>query len=74
MTGVQTCALPILHGHIGEEVAYIIHGETDINLNGAIYHLCEGDAIKIPPKTPHRWINDSDQEVNVIFSITPPSF
>lgn len=62
------------YGHVGEEVAYIIHGETDINLNGTIYHLRAGDAIKIPPKTPHQWTNHSPDEVQVIFSVTPPSF
>lgn len=63
-----------VYGHAGEEVAYVINGETDINLNGTIYHLSAGDAIKIPPKTPHRWINQSNGEVRVIFSVTPPSF
>ena len=62
------------HSHTGEEVAFIISGETDIYLSGKTYHLNEGDGIKIPPFSPHRWINNSDQEVKVIFAVTPPSF
>lgn len=62
------------YGHEGEEVAYVIQGETDISLDGTEFHLDEGDAIKIPPKTQHRWMNRSEQEVRVVFAVTPPSF
>lgn len=62
------------YGHAGEEVAFIIYGETDVYLNNTKYHLQEGDAIKIPPMTAHRWVNTSDSEVRVIFAVTPPSF
>lgn len=60
--------------HEGEEVAYVISGETDIELDGDTYHLCEGDAIKIPSTAPHRWINRSKKDVRIIFSVTPPQF
>lgn len=62
------------YSHEGEEVAYVIHGEVDISLEGTVFHLSEGDAVKIPPQTHHRWMNPSEEEVQIIFAVTPPSF
>lgn len=70
--GVASADVP--HEHTGEEVSFVISGETDIYLSGEIYHLREGDGIKIPPFSPHRWINRSEKTVKVIFAVSPPSF
>lgn len=63
-----------LWGHIGEEVAFVLKGEVDVYLEKNRYHLCEGDAVKIPSNIRHRWVNESSQDVRVIFSVTPPGF
>ena len=61
--------------HTGEEVAYVLFGKSvDLELNGCVYTLTYGDSVRIPPNTPHVWINSSDQTVQVIFAITPPTF
>lgn len=60
--------------HIGEETAYVEHGRVYISLNGREYLLNQGDAVKIPAGTGHRWFNRTKEEVRVIFAITPPSF
>lgn len=60
--------------HTGEEVAYVIEGEVDLHLKDSIYHLYGGDSVLIPPSTPHRWVNNSDQEFKAVFAVTPPSF
>lgn len=60
--------------HVGEETAYIISGETDIYVNDILYHLNEGDSIKIPGQSPHMWVNRSEAMVKVIFAVSPPSF
>lgn len=70
----QATTTEVPREHIGEEVAYVVSGEVDILLSGYNYHLCEGDAIKIPPMSPHQWINNSEQGVKVVFAVTPPSF
>ena len=70
--GVASADVP--REHSGEEVAFVISGETDIYLSGEIYHLNEGDGMKIPPFSPHRWINCSKKTVKVIFAVTPPTF
>lgn len=61
-------------GHNGEEVAYVISGEVDVEMDDRKYHLCEGDAVKIPPQVQHRWLNTSEKETRVIFAVTPPGF
>lgn len=69
-----TASSDIPHGHNGEEVAYIISGETDILIPNRTYHLRDGDAIHIPATTPHRWVNTSSEEVKILFAVTPPEF
>lgn len=60
--------------HRGEETAYVVCGDVTIWLDGRPYELHEGDAVKIPPQTPHRWVNKSDDPVKVVFAVTPPTF
>lgn len=60
--------------HIGEETAYVISGQIDIYVDGNLYHLNEGDGIRIPPRSKHRWVNNSNEMAYVIFAVTPPSF
>lgn len=63
-----------LRGHNGEEVAYVMVGEVDVQVGDKTYHLAEGDAVKIPAQMHHRWMNTSSNEVKVIFAVTPPEF
>lgn len=60
--------------HNGEEVAYILKGEVDIIISGTTYNLTQGDSIRIPPQSEHIWKNHTNNEVQVIFAITPPSY
>lgn len=69
-----TASSDVPREHTGEEVAHVISGEVDLHLNGTVHHLCEGDSVRIPPDSSHRWVNSGDQEVKAIFAITPPSF
>lgn len=64
----------IPRGHKGEEVAYVLSGKADIQIDDKIYNLSEGDAVKIPPLIRHRWINVYLEAVKVIFAVTPPEF
>ncbi len=60
--------------HKGEEVAYVVEGNVIIQIEEDSYELFQGDSIRIPPLTEHKWINNSEEEVKVVFAITPPSF
>lgn len=60
--------------HHGEEVAYVVKGRITVYVNDVPYELEEGDSVLIPPESLHRWKNDGDEECDVLFAITPPSF
>lgn len=60
--------------HDGEEVSYVVKGRVEIEILDTAYQLNEGDSIRIPPLTPHKWRNLGDSMVEVIFAVTPPSF
>ena len=49
-------------------------GEADLFLGEKHYHLREGDGVKIPPRTTHKWDNTADETAKVIFAVTPPTF
>ncbi len=61
-------------GHIGEEVAYVMEGKTDLWMQKEQFVLEEGDSVRIPPNTEHKWENNYPEKATVIFAITPPSF
>ena len=80
---IEFCMLHIPHSnfssnitqsHKGEEVAYVVEGVVTIQIGNEEYELYQGDSVRIPPLTEHKWINNSEGEVKVIFAITPPSF
>lgn len=60
--------------HIGEEVAYVLEGSIVLHIGDDIETLNTGDSVKIPPGTQHKWENNTDQEVTIIFAVTPPTF
>lgn len=63
-----------LFNHKGEEVAYVIKGDVKLHLMNSVITLNSGDSVKIPQNSMHKWENDSLEECEVIFAVTPPSF
>lgn len=63
-----------LFSHKGEEVAYVMKGSVSLHLMNSIIELNCGDSVKIPPHSNHKWENMSDEDCEVIFAVTPPSF
>jgi uncharacterized cupin superfamily protein len=51
-----------------EEFAYVLEGEPDVWINGALYPLKPGDAVAFPAGTGicHTFINNSDREVRLM--------
>lgn len=61
--------------HTGEEVAYVVSGEVEIEIVGIEKIILKsGDSIIILPQNKHRWNNFTNFQSQVIFAITPPSF
>ena len=70
--GMTTSDLPM--SHEGEEVALILSGTTELILDDTKLTMNEGDSIRIPPRTNHKWYNPTDQPMTLIFAVTPPTF
>ena len=68
----QSCQEPL--AHVGEEVAYVLSGSVVLHLENVVETLHTGDSVKIPPGTKHKWENQTDEVVTVIFAVTPPTF
>jgi len=60
--------------HNGEEVAFVIEGPIELNLDSNTYTLNTGDSVKIPPNTRHNWANNGDVTTTIVFAVTPPQF
>lgn len=60
--------------HVGEEVAYIESGQAEIFINDKSVVLNQGDSIKIPPHTKHKWVNIGNDTLKIVFALTPPTF
>ena len=56
----------------GVELAYILSGDVSLFMDKTVYILHEGDSVKIPSGMIHKWENQSEGVVQVIFAITPP--
>ena len=82
--GIEFCLMVIpphrssyrdIRSHEGEEVAYMLEGESaELEIEGKIHLMAPGDSVRIPPRVRHAWHNRTDSQVKVIFAVTPPSF
>lgn len=63
-----------LFSHKGEEVAYVMKGSVNLYLLNTVMTLNCGDSVRIPPHSNHKWENTKEDDCQVIFAVTPPSF
>ncbi|WP_072985987.1 helix-turn-helix domain-containing protein [Clostridium cavendishii] len=54
-----------------EEIAVVIYGKVSVQLENEIYPLEEGDVVRIPARINHRFINNNDTKVTVLFVLVP---
>lgn len=64
----------VMQSHSGEEVAYVLEGPVEVQVDEMNYTLETGDSIRIAAMSVHNWINHMDAPAKVIFAVTPPSF
>ncbi len=56
--------------HEEDELAYIISGRGRLKTPDGEIQYCAGEAIYIPAGTPHIVINDSDEELSMVYVFT----
>ncbi len=60
------------HYHnIMEENFYILEGEVDIEVDGVVHHLSQGQMIHIDPTEVHYVINRSNSVVRMVSTLAP---
>lgn len=63
----SSCTEQIYHN--GYEIAYVLEGEVNLYLDNEKFQLKKDDSIKIPVGMHHKWENDSDYNVRVVFAV-----
>ncbi len=60
--------------HYGQEFVLVLKGKLEISLNEKKYILNKGDSIYFNSNVPHSFRNIYENETEVIWVVTPPSF
>ena len=60
--------------HASEECSIVLRGHVLAEVAGRTYELDAGDSIKIHRELPHRFVNQSSAEAELIIIISPPTF
>jgi len=60
--------------HAGEEVGYVLVGEVELILDGRSFLLAKGDAFVFRSETPHHYRNAGEEEAQILWVNTPPTF
>lgn len=60
--------------HETEEVAYVVSGAGRLDTDAGEVRFAAGDAIHIPASTWHAVVNDTDEEVVMVFGFPHPDY
>ncbi len=71
-SGGSTGAQPSTHA--SEECAVVLRGDVIAEVAGQLYALSTGDSVKIHRELPHRFVNESAADAEVLIIISPPTF
>ena len=61
-----------LTGHIEGEMFYVVSGEGKMLVGNEIQPIAPTSLVWAPPNVVHRIINDSDQELKILWVLCPP--
>jgi len=59
--------------HPGQEFCYILKGRIRFTLDDKEYQLEEGDSLYFNSTIPHRAVNNSKKNANMLWIVTPPN-
>jgi transcriptional regulator with XRE-family HTH domain len=60
--------------HSSEECSIVVSGRVIAEVAGRTYELDAGDSIKIHRELPHRFLNQSASDAEILIVISPPTF
>lgn len=59
------------YGHIGRETGFVLSGEGELHYEKNVYPIKAGDGISFSAGAPHVLVNNGDQELKAIWTVTP---
>lgn len=65
---------PTAIAHPSEECSVVLKGRVVAEVAGRVYELEAGDSIKVHRELPHRFVNESTSDAEVLIIISPPKF
>lgn len=65
---------PDPYSHEGEEFGFMLQGELTIRVGSKTYLVKKGQAFYYSSTLPHSWVNESEEDVKVIWVVTPPTW
>jgi transcriptional regulator with XRE-family HTH domain len=71
--GGSTGDEPYTHGD-SEELLLVLAGRVHLQLGSELFDLSAGDSVNYRSSTPHRVSNPGDEQAEVLFVISPPSY
>lgn len=59
--------------HLSEECILVTKGVLTVEVNGVAHELRAGDSCYFDSRLPHRFVNPTDEVVEYVVAVTPPS-
>jgi len=63
-----------MYSHEGEEFGYVLKGEMEIILDDKVHKVGTNESFYFSSQIPHNWGNSGQEDVVVLWVITPPTF
>ncbi len=62
------------YSHVGEEFGIVLRGVLTITVGEQTYCVQPKESFYYSSRTPHRWVNEGDEEVEVVWVVSPPTW
>lgn len=62
------------YSHAGEEFGIVLKGSLSITVGGHTYPVGPGESFYYSSRTPHRWVNQGEEDVEVVWVVSPPTW
>jgi transcriptional regulator with XRE-family HTH domain len=62
------------YSHSGEEFGIVLKGILTITVGDKRYEVRPGESFYYSSRVPHRWVNEGEDEVEVVWVVSPPSW